>query len=140
MVCVLGRGISWYFLSHHDTSSELFRNLRRLEQEISVSSFHRASLRLQRDYALIILSSAMISKLGREPRGRDTNFYIGEEMTWIIDLTTETSIRLLDFMSQSDAYKWYLRWAPTYSALFAVFAGSSKPTLYLTNTGLILYV
>ncbi|KAH8892178.1 hypothetical protein GQ53DRAFT_134577 [Thozetella sp. PMI_491] len=107
------------------------------DHDINVASFHRASLRLQRDYALIILSSAMISKLGKALGIQDPPVFMTDEMSRIIDITMNTSTQLLVSMSQSESYKWHLQWAPTYSALFAVFPRLRSGYLYYDPIPLI---
>ncbi|KAL4876347.1 hypothetical protein BJY04DRAFT_223136 [Aspergillus karnatakaensis] len=82
-----------------------------------VTSFSRSSLRLQRDYAFIIISSAIISKLGSRRRSLDS-------IQTMIDATLERSTRILASIAEKNDYKWYLPWAPTYSALFPAFTAT----------------
>lgn len=43
----------------------------------------------------------------------------------IVELTFERSVKILGFIAENNDYKWYLQWAPTYSALFPAFTGRS---------------
>ena len=100
-------------------------NSSHLEHGVSLESFLRSSLRLQRGYAVIIVSSAMISKLAKVNGPRDSRASMTEELGTTVDVTLDTSIQLLLFMSESESYKWHLEWAPSYSGLFTVFIGMS---------------
>ncbi|KAL2827362.1 hypothetical protein BDW59DRAFT_160327 [Aspergillus cavernicola] len=120
-------------LERHDSLFGTVRQrIRQLDEEISiwfnrwdleyqgrefyVASFHRSSLRLQRDYAFIIVCSTIMSKLGS--RG---STHITADISEVIDTTLERSTRILSFIVEDNDYKWYLPWAPTYSALFPAF-------------------
>ncbi|KAL4962036.1 fungal specific transcription factor domain-containing protein [Aspergillus stella-maris] len=80
------------------------------KDELAERSFQRSSLRLQRDYAFIIICSAILSK----PDACSTFSHIAEG-------TLNTSIHILKIIAADNDYKWHLPWAPTYSALFPAF-------------------
>ncbi|KAL4903573.1 hypothetical protein BDW74DRAFT_179570 [Aspergillus multicolor] len=83
---------------------------------LHITSFQRSSLRLQKDYAFIIVCSAILSKTGPSSAPGD-----------LIEATLERSIQIMSYISGGNDYKWYLPWAPTYSALFPAFTGSIPP-------------
>ncbi|KAM5371734.1 hypothetical protein ACJZ2D_007799 [Fusarium nematophilum] len=76
--------------------------------DLGVGCFQRSSIRLQRDYAFIIVCSAMISKLRNELSAAATAKMMTDEMKEIIDLTLERSICILQFIADSNDYKWHL--------------------------------
>lgn len=46
-----------------------------------------------------------------------------DEVKKMIEVTLMRSIKILGFITDDNDYKWYLQWAPTYSALFPAFTG-----------------
>jgi hypothetical protein len=88
-----------------------------------VSSFQRSSIRLQRDYAFIIICSALISKLSEGNAEKIHPSSMTDEVKKMIEVTLMRSIKILGFITDDNDYKWYLQWAPTYSALFPAFTG-----------------
>ncbi|KAL4791069.1 hypothetical protein BDV19DRAFT_393434 [Aspergillus venezuelensis] len=80
------------------------------KDELPERSFQRSSLRLQRDYAFIIICSAILS-----------NPDASSAFSGMAEGTLNTSIHILQFIAADNDYKWHLPWAPTYSALFPAF-------------------
>ncbi|CAI6074128.1 unnamed protein product [Clonostachys chloroleuca] len=94
------------------------------DQDYSVSSFQRSSIRLQRDYAFIIICSALISKLSEGNTEKIHHGSMTDEVKDLIEVTLMRSIKILSFITDGNDYKWYLQWAPTYSALFPAFTAA----------------
>ncbi|CAH0017084.1 unnamed protein product [Clonostachys rhizophaga] len=94
------------------------------DQDYGVSSFQRSSIRLQRDYAFIIICSALISKLSEGNAEKIRTESTTDEVKDLIEVTLMRSIKILGFITDDNDYKWYLQWAPTYSALFPAFTAA----------------
>lgn len=103
-----------------------------LGQDFNVGCFQRSSIRLQRDYAFIIVGSAIISKLSNELAAASSEDVLTEELSEIAEMTFERSVKILGFIAENNDYKWYLQWAPTYSALFPAFTGRTFDDLLLS--------
>ncbi|KAF5009275.1 hypothetical protein FDECE_4487 [Fusarium decemcellulare] len=93
-------------------------------QDYDIGCFQRSSIRLQRDYAFIIVCSAIMSKLGTELFSEAHANIMTDEMNHVIRVTLDRSTKILQFIADNNDYKWHLQWAPTYSALFPVFTAA----------------
>ncbi|KAJ3536659.1 hypothetical protein NM208_g6628 [Fusarium decemcellulare] len=94
------------------------------DQDYDIGCFQRSSIRLQRDYAFIIVCSAIMSKLGTELFSEANANVMTDEMRHVIRVTLDRSTKILQFIADNNDYKWHLQWAPTYSALFPVFTAA----------------
>ncbi|VUC30631.1 unnamed protein product [Clonostachys rosea] len=94
------------------------------DKDYAVSSFQRSSIRIQRDYAFIIICSALISKLSVGNTEKIHPRSMTDEVKALIEVTLMRSIKILAFITDGNDYKWYLQWAPTYSALFPAFTAA----------------
>ena len=95
------------------------------DHDFELGSFQRSSIRLQRDYAFIIVCGAIISKLSDAPPTM-TPPTMTANVCNVMDATLERSVKILGFIADDNDYKWYLQWAPTYSALFPAFTSMSS--------------
>ncbi|KAF4459074.1 hypothetical protein FALBO_14168 [Fusarium albosuccineum] len=93
-------------------------------QDYDIGCFQRSSICLQRDYAFIIVCSAIMSKLGTELFSEANTNVMTDEMRHVIRVTLDRSTKILQFIADNNDYKWHLQWAPTYSALFPVFTAA----------------
>ncbi|CAG9992958.1 unnamed protein product [Clonostachys byssicola] len=80
-----------------------------------ISSFQRTSLRGQKNYALIFLGCATISKLsGNRQLSRAVRDSSGA-LSDTVDFVMAIALKQLQLILESESYRWYLKWATNYT-------------------------
>lgn len=102
------------------------------EHGLAETSFQRSSLRIQKQYAMIIASSAAISKLGRRKEGNTNANSSTDAIDDVIETTVESIIEQLKLVCENDAYRWNFAWAPVYSALMLTWISKFQCLLLMT--------
>ncbi|CAG9941853.1 unnamed protein product [Clonostachys rosea f. rosea IK726] len=86
-----------------------------------ISSFQRTGLRGQKNYALIFLGCATISKIsGNRQLSRAVKDSSGT-LPRTVDFVMAIALKQLQLILESESYRWHLKWATNYTVLSLTF-------------------